>query len=116
MRSEELVDRMGQNIRSFAALSWQRTQEAARRVALAPTGIGPGQDMQSNQPEGEQVERTPQAEMQKAERLVDDMAQRLALLASKAGLQTRRMAAYAREGAEDMWVEAQHIRSGRISQ
>jgi hypothetical protein len=55
----------------------------------------------------------PQAEMQKAEGLVDDMGRRLSLLASMVGLQARKMAAYAREGAEDMWVEAQHIRSVR---
>jgi len=51
-----------------------------------------------------------QAELQRAEVLVDVLGQRLALMTSKVGLQIRRMAAYAREGTEDVWAEAQHMR------
>ena len=113
-RSEELVDRMEQNIRSFAVLSWQRTQETARQVALAPTRIRLSQDGQPNQPESKQGEGTSQTGMQRAENAVDNMAQQLAHFASKTGLQARRISAYAREGAEDIWVEAQHIRFRRF--
>jgi hypothetical protein len=55
----------------------------------------------------------PQVEMQRAEGIVDEMGQRLTALNSQVGFQLRRMAAYAREGAEDIWAEAQYMRSAR---
>ncbi len=117
VRSEELVDRIGHNIGTFAALTRQRIQQTAIRLeaGLAPTQMGPTvqpetvQGKQPNQPEGKPI----QTEMQRAEGVVDDMGQRLALLTSMAGLQIRKMAAYAREGAEDIWAEAQHMRAAR---
>jgi hypothetical protein len=123
VRSEEFVDRIGHNIGSFAALTRQRIQQTATRVGtgLTPTRIGPktqpgtARGQQANQPTGKHNGGMPQAEMQRAEGLVDSMGQRLALLTSIAGLQLRKMAAYAREGSEDIWVEAQHMRSARIS-
>jgi hypothetical protein len=107
-RSEELVDRIGRNIGSFAGLAWQRTQQTATRV-----GTGKAQGEQPSQPEGKHMGGIPQAEMQKAEGLVDDMGQRIGLLTTMTGLQIRKMAAYAREGAEDILAEAQHLRSVR---
>jgi hypothetical protein len=128
-RSEEIIDRMGQSIGSFAALIRQRIQQTATRVeaGLSPTKIEP--TTQREAAKGRQPKQLidkvagglasqgqlPQAELQRAEGIVDDMAQRLALLTSMVGLQIRKMAAYAREGAEDIWVEAHHIRSARGS-
>ena len=115
VRSEEFLDSIGQTIGSFAALSWQRIQQTATRGGreTEPTRATDGE--QPNQPEGLHVGELPQAEIQRAERLVDDTGQRLSLWASRAGLQVRKMAEYAREGAEDILAEAQHIRSARIS-
>jgi hypothetical protein len=122
VRSEEFVDRIGHTIGSFAALTRQRIQQTATRIGtLTPTQIGPKaqpgivRGKQPNQPEGKHNGGMPQAEIQRAEGLVDSMGQRLALLTSMAGLQLQKMAAFAREGAEDIWVEAQHMRSARIS-
>jgi hypothetical protein len=130
MRSEQLVDRLGQNIGSFAALMRQRLQQTAMRVGESvasaqtelTTRLKATQDKLSNQPGGEGTGGPvpsgviPQEEMQRAERLVDDVGQRLALLTSRVGFQIRKMGAYAREGAEDIWVEAQHMRSARSHQ
>jgi len=107
VRSEQLVDSIGQNIGSFAAHSWQRIQQTATRVGRGTEPTVQPEAVQGGQPG---VGGIPQAEMQRAEGLVDEMGQRLSLLASAAGLQVRRMAAYAREGAEDILAEAQHIR------
>lgn len=116
VRSEQFVDRIGQSIGSFAALTRQRVQQTAMHigesVASGQTELA-AQAAQSKQPN--QTAGMPQAGMQRAERVVDDMGQRLALLASRVGLQIRKMAAYAREGAEDIWVEAQHTARGRGS-
>jgi hypothetical protein len=127
IRSEQLMDRIGQNIGSFAALLRQRFQQTAVRVgegvASVPTELTtrlkatqdklPGQSAGPGTAGPVPSGAIPQEEMQRAERLVDDMGQRLSLLASRVGLQMRKMAAYAREGAEDIWVEAQHMRSAR---
>lgn len=116
VRSEELIDRMGQNIGSFAALTRQRLQQTAKRAGekLVPTlPAQKGEQGQPKQPEGKQMGGLPQAEMQRAEKLVDNMGERLGLLTSMVGLQVRKMAAYAREGTEDIVAEAQHIRSAR---
>ncbi len=129
VRGEEVVDRIGQNIGSFAALIRQRIRQTATRVeaGLAPTRtestVQPetAQNGQANQLKGKIAGGfipqggIPQAEMQRAERVVDDMGQRLAHLTSMVGLQIRKTAAYTREGAEDIWAEAQHIRSTRGS-
>lgn len=113
VRSEELIDRLGQNIGSFAALTRQRFQQTAKRVGGGLAPILPAQEGQPKQPEGKQMGGLPQAEMQRAEKLVDNMGERLGLLTAMVGLQVRKMAAYAREGTEDIVAEAQHIRSAR---
>ena len=116
VRSEELINRMGQNIGSFAALTRQRIQQTATRMAtgLAPTHTAQnGQQQEPGGNEPTQQGRLPQAEMHKAEEMLDNMGQRLSLLTAMMGLQIRKTAAYAREGMEDMLAEAQYIRSAR---
>jgi hypothetical protein len=118
VRSEELLDTMGQNIGSFAAHSWQRIQQTAMRVGRGTEPTVQPRATQGEQPKPPQGERPgglPPAEMQKAEGLVDDMGKRLSLLTSIAGLQARRMGAYAREGFEDILAEAQHLRTARVA-
>ncbi len=120
IRSEQLVDRMGNTIGSFAALTRQRIQQTAIRInrgtgssAQPKVTLGKQPNQNGGKASGgpAPLEGIPQAGIQKAERLVDDMGQRLSLLASTVGLQVRKMAAYARESTEDVWVEAQHMRS-----
>ncbi len=53
--------------------------------------------------------------MERAEELVDRLGQRLGLLATAAGLGILRLAARAREEAEDVWAEAQSLRRGERS-
>ena len=123
MRSEQLVDRIGQNIGVFAALTLQRFQQTAMRAGeglasmrtelMARSKVAQGQ--QPRQDGGETGRfipsgGMPHADVQRAEEVVDAMGQRLTLMTSRTGFHIRRMAAYAREGAEDMLAEAQHIR------
>ena len=125
VRSEQLVERMGQNIGSFTAITRQRIQQAATRAGERLASIQTELTTRSTAAQGKQPNQSagqgaggpvlpaaiPQEKMQRAEGLVDEMGQRLALWTSMIGLQIRKMAAYAREGAEDIWVEAQHMRS-----
>lgn len=52
----------------------------------------------------------PDQTMRRAEELVDDAGERIGHFASLVGGQLLRIAARAREEAEDIWVEAQSIR------
>lgn len=52
---------------------------------------------------------------ERAEELVDRMGQRLGHLAALAALRILKVAALARETAEDVWAEAQSIRRGEGS-
>jgi hypothetical protein len=51
-------------------------------------------------------------EMERAEEIVDQFAERLSHLTSVWGRKLLRLAARAREEAEDIWAEAQSIRRG----
>lgn len=53
--------------------------------------------------------------MERAEELVDRLGQRAGTFASLASLRVRKLAARAREEAEDVWAEARSIRQGRQS-
>lgn len=58
-------------------------------------------------------ERPDRVATERAEELVDRIGQRVGYVASLAGLRLRRMAALAREEAEDIWAEAQSIHRER---
>lgn len=115
VRADELLDNLGRRIGLFAGLAGQRIQSAAVNIR--------DQTRQMNQPEtaaGEHVSQQAGAEeaaqpgaekaAAKAEELVEGMTQRLGLFAARAGLQIQKATARMREGAEDVWVEAQSIR------
>ena len=53
--------------------------------------------------------------MERAEELVDRMGQRAGAFVSLAGLRVRKLAARAREEAEDVWAEAQSVRQAKRS-
>ncbi len=60
--------------------------------------------------ENERYPASKRSAMERAEELVDRMGQRAGALASLAGLRVRKLAARAREEAEDVWAEAQTVR------
>ncbi len=53
---------------------------------------------------------------ERAEAVVDLLGERIGAFAFIAGFQIRRLAARAREEAEDLWAEAQSVRRARGSQ
>jgi hypothetical protein len=56
------------------------------------------------------VQRPPSSAMERAEKMVDRMAQGIGRATALAGLSLLRISAFAWEEAEDMWAEAQSIR------
>lgn len=117
IRSEQFLDHIEQSIGTFAVLTRQRFQQtltrSGERVASIQTELTARSRRVQGQPpdqvEGQVAERKPLEEMQRAEGLVDTLGQRLTLWTSRLGLQIRKMAAYTREGAEDMLAEAASI-------
>ena len=60
-----------------------------------------------------QDEKPARPAMERAEELVDRVGRRVGPLASLVGLRLLRVAALAREAAEDIWAEAQSARDER---
>lgn len=58
-------------------------------------------------------ERSDRPATERAEEVVDRVAESIGGFAAQAGLRIRKIAALTREGAEDMWAEAQSIRRER---
>lgn len=109
-RAEELISRMEQRIGALPALVGQRAQQAATRIGEQVKQSGTNQQ---GEKAGEQASQPDQPAMEKADQLVDDMGQRMGLIAAIVSLQTRKIAARVREDAEDMWAEIQQIRNER---
>jgi hypothetical protein len=123
-RAEELIDRAGKSIGDFTALVGQRMQQAVTRVREQGAQTGATQEEKSGQQKTEQTAEPDQQKteqtaepgrpaMEKADEIVDDMGQRLSLVAAVTSLQTRKITARVREDAEDMWAEIQQIRHER---
>lgn len=113
--AEQMLDRMGESIGSFAARSGQRMQQFTTR--LRTKGI-PGADKLQAMQRRSQVTSTSSSEVQtlpleKAEAVIDTMQQRIALIASVVDLQSRRTMTRIREEAEDMLAEARQIRDAK---
>jgi hypothetical protein len=111
-RAEELITRVEQRISALPSLIGQRAQQATTRISeqVKPSGTN-HEGEQAGQPE-----QPGQPAMEKADQLVDDMGQRMGLIAAIVSLQTRKITARVREDAEDMWAEIQQIRNGRGAQ
>jgi len=62
------------------------------------------------EPEATAEEPVPSPAMQRAEQLVDQFGTKVGQYASWLGEAVMRLTARAREEAEDMWAEAQHLR------
>jgi hypothetical protein len=115
VRADELLDNLGRRIGFFAGLAGQRIQSAAmnvrdqtRQMNQPETAAGE----HASQPGGAEEAAQPETEKAtaKAEELVEGMTQRLGYFAARAGLQIQKTTARVREGAEDIWAEAQSIR------
>jgi hypothetical protein len=115
-RAEELLGRMGRGLGIFAASTSQRIQHAASTVrekaeqrsqAMSTHDKKPGQSKAAPPSPSESRE----ASMEKADELVSLIEFRLGRFASSMNRNIQKTAARVREEAEDMWAEAQHIRS-----
>ena len=74
-----------------------------------------GAAREAAQLQGEADEATGDQTMQRAEEMVDRMADRVGEFTSYLGRKILQLGARAREEAEDIWAEAQSIRRGRQS-
>ncbi len=113
-RAEEVIDRVGHHLGLFAGLTVERVQSTAsalRRKAAQMTQPKM-EEKQVSQPTVTQAEEPGKPAREKAELLVDSMGQRLGLFGMHLSLQVQKAGARVREEAEDMWAEAQNIRSG----
>jgi hypothetical protein len=75
----------------------------------APEGAPPGAEAHGN---GADAARDREATLRRAEEIVDRTAAWVGHYASLLGQEVLRLAARAREEAEDIWAEAQSIRHG----
>jgi hypothetical protein len=122
-RAEELISRAEKSISAFPALIGRRAQLVTNGIRERGKQAGMIQGEKPNQPENVQTTEPGQPEntqttqgqpaMEKADKIVDDMGQRLSLIAAVASLQTQKITARVRENAEDMWAEIQQIRHER---
>jgi hypothetical protein len=108
-RAEELISRVGHSIGALPTLIGQRAQQATTRIGEQVKHTGTNQ-------EGSQSAQPDQPAMERADHAVDEMGQRMGLIAAIVSLQTRKITARVREDAEDMWAEIQQIRTGRGAQ
>ncbi|HLI69214.1 MAG TPA: hypothetical protein VKV19_05600 [Ktedonobacteraceae bacterium] len=110
-RAEELLDRAGRRLGLFIASAGQRVQRTAaitREKAEQRNSSLNGKKVGRRAATGEE---TSQEAMERAEELVGQVEQRLRHFASMVGFNVQKTTARMREEAEDMWAEAQHIRS-----
>lgn len=109
-QSDALTNRageMGEQVGRFAAVALQGIERMVREGT-------------PSQPSGEATEMEPEptgtsepSAPRRAEEMLDSMGERLGQLVSLAGPRVRKLAALAREEAEDIWAEAQHVRAAR---
>jgi hypothetical protein len=116
-RAEDLLDRAGQNIGFFAISTRQRIQQRLPTFRRSP--VQPQPEAASSA-EGElapdtkkNVEGTEPPTIHRAEETVDRMGVTIGLVTSIASLRIKQAAARMREDVEDLWVEAQSLRSSK---
>ena len=112
-RAEEHLESFGHRVGLFVGRARLRIQDTGKTLGLLaapedqlkevpggkagqPTTVGPGEPGQST--------------TEKAEELVDRMGERISYFSILASHSVTKAAAYIREEAEDVWVEAQSIR------
>jgi hypothetical protein len=116
-----LISRVEQSIGALPSLIGQRAQQATTRIGEQVKQAGTHQEGEQagTHQEGEQAAQPAQPgqpAMDRADHVVEEMGQRMSLIAAIVSLQTRKITARVREDAEDMWAEIQQIRNGRGAQ
>ncbi len=121
-QAELALNQFGERIGFFTGLATHNIQKVATSLGEEAKRQSGRMDQQNTvQPESsanqtsgrlaqvESQEANKQA-VQKAEKVVDNMGQRVTIGVSLVSLQFQRATARVREEAEDMWAEAQYIR------
>jgi hypothetical protein len=98
---------MGEQVGRFAILAVQRIEGIIRgavpsQPSRKPSETGPGSGSAAT---------SDASATRRAEEMLNGMGERLNQLVSLAGPRVRKLAALAREEAEDIWAEAQHVRT-----
>jgi hypothetical protein len=104
-RAEEQLDNIGQRIGLLAGRASQRVKGAVSSIRQ--------ENHRKEQPKPVQKEEQGEAVTKRAEEVVDRMGQRIRHFSSLIGQRILEVTARVREGAEDMWAEAQNIRHTR---
>ena len=107
-RSDRPLDRaaeLGEQVGRFTVRTLQRI-EGMVREAMPPQPSG-----EPNETGREPAASSDRSATQRAEEMLDSVGERIGHLASLAGPRIRKIAALAREEAEDIWAEAQHMRA-----
>lgn len=117
-RAEELISRVEHSIGALPTLIGQRAQQATTRKSEQVKHAGEHQEgtQSAQSDQSGQSDQPDQPAMERADHVVDEMGQRMSLIAAVVSLQTRKITARVREDAEDMWAEIQQIRNGRGAQ
>lgn len=111
-RSDQPMDRaaeLGEQAGRFAIVALQRI-EATVREATPSQPLG-----EPTKTGAEPAGTSDPSATERAEEILDGLGERLGQLVSLAGPRIRKLAALAREEAEDIWAEAQHIRGANES-
>lgn len=106
-RAEELLDRAGRRLGLFLASTGQRMQRATK-AGERPAAKHSPESLNGKKPGQEEIS---QATMERADLLVGQMEVRIRRFTTLLSLHIQKTTARLREEAEDMWAEAQHIRS-----
>ncbi|HEU5370216.1 MAG TPA: hypothetical protein VFU69_17220 [Ktedonobacterales bacterium] len=115
-RAEELLARWEQQAKMLLADAGQRLRstlaeaQTIRSQGSGQQGAPAAQPETSTEPSGEGAHPPSRPAPERAEAMLDEWGQRIGRSAVLAGQQLRKMAARAREEAEDILAEAQHIR------
>ncbi len=115
-RAEAVLDRAGQNLGFFVVSTGQRIQHVATSFRKGPAQKEPSSPLSEgvSAPSSDaQALQAGQSAMGRAEQVVDNVGGALGILSSVVGLRMRRVGARMREEVEDMWAEAQSLRSQR---
>ena len=120
-RAEEMLSRTEQHLAIWALQTRQRIQEATSSARTEadhmdqPKGVTPqARNGKATSPEQQRSQTIAPSGTARAEVAVDALGQRISIFAAATSLQVRRVTARLREGAEDIWAEAQDIRTHSI--
>jgi hypothetical protein len=112
-RAEDLLDRAGRGLGLFVASTGQRVQRATTAREKTDTHNAPEalNGKQRGQSASTKTEEANGAAMERADELVGQMEQRIHRFTALLNFNIQKTTARLREEAEDIWAEAQHIRS-----